>query len=86
MIEYVHVKKYINMHKCEHVHTHAFGKDCKKAEEYTEEMVRRVHALYAYHVSKNENFNHTLETIDKYKTLLTSESIEFYTDFISDDT
>ena len=38
------------------------------------------------HVSKNENFNHTLETIDKYKTLLTSESIEFYTDFISDDT
>ena len=38
------------------------------------------------HVSKNENFNQTLETIDKYKTLLTSEAIEFYTAFISDDT
>ena len=33
----------------EHKHIPAYGKDCKRAEEYTEEMVRRVHSLFAYH-------------------------------------
>ena len=43
-------------------------------------------AVVFNHVSKYENFQRTLERIDKYKDLLFEDAITFYCIFISDET
>ena len=43
-------------------------------------------AIVYNHVSKNANYQLTLERIDKYKSLLLEDTVEFYCENISDDT
>ena len=43
-------------------------------------------AVVYNHVSKNADYSLVLERIDKYKSLLLEDAIEFYCEKISDDT
>ena len=53
------------------------------------EELKRCHprmAIVYNNVSKNEDYSLVLERIDKYKSLLLEDTIEFYCEKISDDT
>ena len=53
------------------------------------EELRRCHprmAIVYNNVSKNEDYSLVLERIDKYKSLLLEDTVEFYCEKISDDT
>ena len=53
------------------------------------EDLKRCHprmAIVYNNVSKNEDYSLVLERIDKYKSLLLEDAVEFYCEKISDDT
>ena len=53
------------------------------------EELRKCHpkmAIVYNHVSKNADYSLVLERIDKYKSLLLEDTVEFYCETISDDT
>ena len=57
--------------------------------ETTVEELKRCHpkmAIVYNHVSKNADYSLVLERIDKYKSLLLEDAVDFYCEKISDDT
>ena len=57
--------------------------------ETSTEELKRCHprmAIVYNNVSKNEDYSLVLERIDKYKSLLLEDAVEFYCENISDDT